>query len=116
MVAILLVVAIESWSEFDEWSDFLWSPAGDSFAERIAALRPPWMRQAACSGADPDLFFPDRTTAAEAIPAARAICSAYPVSAQCRAHAVAEPAIRGLWGGTSERDRSRIRRRRDRAA
>lgn len=113
-------MSITSWSEFDEWADFIVSPEGDSFAERIAALRPPWMAHAACRGADQALFFPDRHTASEAIPAAHGRSVR---AVRCRRSASStpspnlfEPAIRGLWGGASERDRSHIRKHRRQSA
>lgn len=58
-----------------------------------------WVRQAACRGADPGLFFP---SAASAVPAeAAALCASCPVSSECLGAA----GEYGVWGGRSERDR-----------
>jgi WhiB family redox-sensing transcriptional regulator len=53
-----------------------------------------WMSQAACYGLDPDLWFPE----------------------DCLEHALANNEHHGIWGGTSERERRRIRRIRARLA
>lgn len=65
---------------------------------------------------NPDLFFPDPTEKGNAIQAAVAkeVCfsnGGCPYLAECFSWAMAkhEP---GVWGGTSENDRSRIRRKR----
>ena len=66
-----------------------------------------WRLAAACRGHDPDLWHPekgDTVTAAKAL----AICARCPVIEPCRAHAV-EHRERGIWGGTSERQRKTIR-------
>ena len=65
---------------------------------------------AACYGADPNIFFPARgySSAADA----KAICADCPAIDECRAFAVDLMMDRGIWGGTSERERRRIRARR----
>lgn len=67
-----------------------------------------WMVDAACRGSDCTLFFPgsDSDTSAEAI----AICNQCKVKTQCRDYAVDDPTLRGIWGGTSTRERKAIRR------
>jgi Transcription factor WhiB len=55
---------------------------------------------AACAGADPALFFPDRgDTEAEA--AAVAICAGCPIRAACYARAVQNGERSGIWGGVN---------------
>lgn len=66
-----------------------------------------WMDQAACSGADPDLFFPER---GDPTAEAKAVCRACPVRQQCLDHALANREKFGVWGGMSERERRRLRR------
>jgi len=73
--------------------------------------RPRWMERAACRGLPTDLFFPHRggiDTAA----AAKAVCAACPVSDDCYEYAFASNERHGIWGGTSERERRRMRRER----
>lgn len=66
-----------------------------------------WMEMAACRGADPDLFHPQR---GEDVEPAKAFCRECPVRADCLRHALVNCERYGVWGGTSERDRRRMRR------
>ena len=68
-----------------------------------------WRRQAACRGVDPELFFLER---GESSTPARATCAGCPVRAECLAHALAAEERLGIWGGTTPRERQRIRRQR----
>ena len=68
---------------------------------------PDWASQALCAQADPEAWFPEQGEAAEL---AKAICARCPVQAPCRAHALARPGLRGIWGGLSERERRAARR------
>jgi hypothetical protein len=65
--------------------------------------RPPWMRQAACRGAPPALFVKVRVT-----PEAAAFCAACAVRGPCLAWGVERREV-GVWGGTGEHDRRRLR-------
>lgn len=66
-----------------------------------------WDERAACSAADPNLFFPGQ---GEHAAAAKAICAGCPVQAPCLDFALRHPEA-GIWGGTDERERRRLRRR-----
>lgn len=68
-----------------------------------------WMDRAACRGVDPDLFHPDRG-ANLVMREAKAVCAGCPVRARCLHYALETREIYGVWGGTSERERRRIRR------
>lgn len=67
-----------------------------------------WSERAACKGMDTSLFFPRDGEPARA---ARQVCAGCPVLAQCRAVAVADPSLHGIWGGTSPEERERLRAR-----
>lgn len=69
---------------------------------------PSWFDRAACEGLDPDLFFAER---GESLDAAREICATCPVQAECLDYALRHRIIHGVWGGLSERQRRRLRRR-----
>ena len=81
---------------------------------------PHWRDRAACIGADPDLFFPQRGESAEP---AREICARCSVREACLDYALRNAITHGIWGGVSERERralriprlSTTRRQRDRA-
>ena len=66
-----------------------------------------WLEDAACRGADTELFYPQR---GESSGPARMVCFECPVRQQCEDHAIATHERYGVWGGWSERDRRAIRR------
>ncbi len=68
-----------------------------------------WRRQAACRDTDTDVFFP--LTDEEAGPA-KAVCATCPVAAECLEFALASRQHDGVWGGLTETERRRLRRRR----
>ncbi|PKV83585.1 WhiB family redox-sensing transcriptional regulator [Streptomyces sp. TLI_146] len=72
-----------------------------------------WMREAACVGVDPELFFPVGHTgpAIEDRAAAQRICRSCPVAQQCLEYASASGQVTGVWGGLTEEERARMRRR-----
>ena len=72
-----------------------------------------WMADAACNGADPEVFFPELGQSAAA---AKAICGVCPVRERCLADAMAADVRHGVWGGLSPNERLALagrRRRRD---
>lgn len=71
-----------------------------------------WRRDAACRDTSPDLFFPIGTTgqALVQIDQARAVCDACPVQAECLQFALATNQDSGVWGGTTEEHRRKLRR------
>jgi len=73
--------------------------------------RPAFFAGAACRGCDPAMFYPER---GEAVAPAKAVCQSCPVAKPCLEYALAGGEKFGLWGGTSERERRRMRK--DRAA
>lgn len=77
----------------------------------IASEEMSWVREAACREADPDLFFPSRGETIK-ISQAKAICRECPVRVACLDYAVEAGERFGVWGGTCERERRRIWRRR----
>lgn len=71
----------------------------------------PWWEAAACKGQWLDLFFSPSTEHA-----AKRICAGCHVADACLSDAMSTPRLVGVFGGTTERDRARIRRRRQSAA
>lgn len=74
---------------------------------------PPFLRwdTAACAETDPELFFPER---GESSFEARNVCADCPLRQPCLEYALAHKEY-GVWGGTSERQRQRLRRQRRQA-
>ncbi|MPZ90254.1 MAG: WhiB family transcriptional regulator [Actinobacteria bacterium] len=68
-----------------------------------------WQSAARCSEVDPEIFFPERGGSSKA---ARAVCSGCPVRVQCLEYALNNKEQFGIWGGTSERERRRLRKER----
>jgi len=68
-----------------------------------------WQRQANCMGVDPDLFFPERGASTRE---AKEVCRGCVVREDCLEFALTNSEKFGIWGGLSERERRRIRRRR----
>lgn len=76
--------------------------------------RSAWRERAACRGAATDLFFPvgAAEAAADETRQAREICAGCPVRPQCLAYALASGQQYGIWGGSDEQERRRLRRQR----
>ncbi|MFN2607698.1 MAG: WhiB family transcriptional regulator [Acidimicrobiales bacterium] len=72
-----------------------------------------WRAAAACRTADTSLFFPESDD--EAGPA-KAICASCPVREDCLGFALANRQEQGVWGGLTEAERRRMRRRSAEAA
>ena len=71
-----------------------------------------WRERAACQFMAPELFFPTGSTGAavEEIIAAKAICLTCPVQDACLRFALETKQEDGIWGGTTEEERRRLRR------
>lgn len=66
-----------------------------------------WQADAACRGIDTALFFPER---GEPTAEVKAVCRACPVREACLTYALDAREKWGLWGGSSERQRRRMRK------
>jgi len=70
--------------------------------------RPEWQLRAACRGLPTNEWV--REPGCEYPEEQRDICRACPVRRECLGFAMADQSIPGLWGGTDERERRRMRR------
>jgi WhiB family redox-sensing transcriptional regulator len=70
-----------------------------------------WRKDAACRYSSPDLFFPVGTvgSALTEIEAAKAVCAGCDVREACLEFALHTNQEFGVWGGTSEDERRRLR-------
>lgn len=76
--------------------------------DQIEAIRPPtFWPAAACRDLPAEWFHPDR---GESLVEARTVCAACAVRPDCLLWAVTNNERFGVWGGTSERERRRIKR------
>ena len=71
-----------------------------------------WRQFAACRDTVPDLFFPIGTTgpAVDQISAAKRVCHGCTVQEPCLNFALATNQESGVWGGTSEEERRKLRK------
>jgi len=71
-----------------------------------------WRDHASCRDTNPDLFFPVGTTgpAIEQIEQAKAVCRECPSQAPCLEFALMTNQDSGVWGGTSEEERRKLRK------
>lgn len=67
-----------------------------------------WQDRALCAETDPEAFFPEKGGSTRE---AKRICSGCEVRAQCLEYALAHDERFGIWGGLSERERRRLKRR-----
>ncbi len=69
-----------------------------------------WERHANCQGCASHLFFPERGDG-YGIRQGKAVCAACPVTVECLTHALNNGERWGVWGGMSEAERRKLRRR-----
>ncbi len=71
-----------------------------------------WRAEGLCAGRDPDLWF---AVGAFEHKQAKRICRDCPVQRECLSYAMDLPVDHGIWGGMTERERLRWRRKAGRA-
>jgi hypothetical protein len=69
-------------------------------------IPPPWTQAAVCASVDPELWFPEKGNSAAR---AKKICATCPVREPCLQYALDNDDRFGVFGGTTERDRRKIR-------
>ena len=67
-----------------------------------------WQRDALCSHTDPEAFFTEKGGSTRD---AKRICSGCDVRQQCLDYALANDERFGIWGGLSERERRKLKKR-----
>ncbi|MCH4249482.1 MAG: WhiB family transcriptional regulator [Microbacteriaceae bacterium] len=67
-----------------------------------------WQSDALCAQTDPEAFFPEKGGSTRD---AKRICESCEVREQCLQYALEHDERFGIWGGLSERERRRLRRR-----
>lgn len=77
----------------------------DVFYEQVSQE---WQEQALCAQTDPEAFFPEKGGSTRE---AKRICRACVVRDQCLEYALEHDERFGIWGGLSERERRRVKKR-----
>ncbi len=67
-----------------------------------------WQERALCAQTDPEAFFPEKGGSTRE---AKRVCTSCEVRAECLDYALAHDERFGIWGGLSERERRKLRRR-----
>ena len=67
-----------------------------------------WQTDALCSQTDPEAFFPEKGGSTRD---AKRVCTSCDVRSQCLEYALGNDERFGIWGGLSERERRKLKRR-----
>ena len=67
-----------------------------------------WQERALCAQTDPEAFFPEKGGSTRE---AKKVCTSCDVRSQCLDYALANDERFGIWGGLSERERRKLKRR-----
>lgn len=98
-------------ADHGECDSLCWAPEShepliiDPFEE---PEQPEWQERALCAQTDPEAFFPEKGGSTRE---AKRICLGCEVRAECLEYALTHDERFGIWGGLSERERRRLKRR-----
>ena len=67
-----------------------------------------WQERALCAQTDPEAFFPEKGGSTRE---AKRVCTGCDVRSECLEYALANDERFGIWGGLSERERRKLKRR-----
>jgi WhiB family redox-sensing transcriptional regulator len=67
-----------------------------------------WQERALCAQTDPEAFFPEKGGSTRE---AKRVCTGCDVRAECLEYALEHDERFGIWGGLSERERRKLKRR-----
>ena len=69
-----------------------------------------WMADTPCATVDPETFFPPSGGLSVIVAReAKKVCGACRSQAACLTYALADHSLFGIWGGTTEKDREKLR-------
>ena len=101
-------------------NDYRPSVPGDWFVDPVRlgvpGLRPAdtdlenplaWQTDSLCAQTDPEAFFPEKGGSTRE---AKRVCTGWEVKAECLEYALSNDERFGIWGGLSERERRRLKR------
>ena len=67
-----------------------------------------WQERSLCAQTDPESFFPEKGGSTRD---AKKVCQTCPVKTECLEYALAHDERFGIWGGMSERERRKLKKR-----
>ncbi|HET9653825.1 MAG TPA: WhiB family transcriptional regulator [Kineosporiaceae bacterium] len=77
-------------------------------AEEVAHPELEWQGRSLCAQTDPEAFFPEKGGSSRD---AKRVCASCEVRVECLNYALDHEERFGIWGGLSERERRRLKRR-----
>ncbi len=92
-------------NSFDDGND---AGAMGPFAGLMAAGDESWRLDGLCAETDPEAFFPEKGGSTRE---AKKICVGCEVRSECLEYALAHDERFGIWGGLSERERRKLKKR-----
>ena len=69
---------------------------------------PEWLSRGLCAQTDPEAFFPEKGGSTRE---AKRVCTRCAVRSECLVYALSHDERFGIWGGLSERERRKLKRR-----
>jgi WhiB family redox-sensing transcriptional regulator len=78
----------------------------DAFVEEEGGLS--WQERSLCAQTDPEAFFPEKGGSTRE---AKKVCVGCDVRSECLEYALANDERFGIWGGLSERERRKLKKR-----
>ncbi len=94
--------AVMSWAENIGFDDGVLAEMFDITEEQE------WQERALCAQTDPEAFFPEKGGSTRE---AKRICQGCEVRSECLEYALAHDERFGIWGGLSERERRKLKKR-----
>jgi WhiB family redox-sensing transcriptional regulator len=96
------------WGQVVEWGASPDAELGE-LADIFDPAEPPeWQDRALCAQTDPEAFFPEKGGSTRE---AKRICQGCEVKGECLEYALAHDERFGIWGGLSERERRKLKKR-----
>ncbi|OLT55639.1 WhiB family transcriptional regulator [Corynebacterium sp. CNJ-954] len=92
----------------DDYTPSAFSDLTEDFDLLFDAVEQDWQEQALCAQTDPEAFFPEKGGSTRE---AKRICRACGVRDECLEYALEHDERFGIWGGLSERERRRLKKR-----
>jgi WhiB family transcriptional regulator, redox-sensing transcriptional regulator len=86
----------------------LQKPASQQEAAAEAAGELSWQERSLCAQTDPEAFFPEKGGSTRE---AKRVCLSCEVRVECLEYALENDERFGIWGGLSERERRRVKKR-----
>lgn len=67
-----------------------------------------WRKLAACRGHDPNIYIPEKKDKKDTKHYDKSTCNSCKVKAECLDYALKNRAVKGLWGGTTPKEREKL--------